>query len=133
MSYTRFEVEQPGLAERRSFALPVLGHVARVVIWSAVNAILLFAEHLAELLAPFVLLGGAIWWAVPKALAAITLEGQANDLLQMVRSHVPHDLYIDGSYYSAGTLIWDGIYLVAVVAICRTLSTAITALLLDRR
>ena len=133
MSYTRYEVEQPGVAPYRSLGFPAVSHVARVVIWSALNAVLLFAEHLAELLAPFLLLGGVIWWAVPKALAAITLDGQANDLLQMIRGHVPHDIYIDGSYYSSGTLFWDGIYLVAVVAICRTLSTAITALLLDRR
>lgn len=119
--------------DRRPAFLPGLGHVARVAVWSVVNVVLLFAEHLAELLAPFLLIGGAVWWAIPKGLAAITLEGQPGDLLQMVRSHVPHDLYIDGSYYSAGTLIWDGIYLVAVVAICRTLSTAITTLLLDRR
>ncbi len=129
MSYTRLDAD---LDERRVL-LPGLSHFARLAVWSVVNAILVFAEHLAELFAPFLLLAGAIWWAIPRGLAAITLDGQANDLLQMVRGRVPHDVYIDGSYYSAGTLIWDGIMLVAVVAICRTLSTVITTLLLDRR
>ena len=128
MSYTRINAD---LDERR--VLPGLSHWARLAVWSVANAILVFAEHLAELFAPFLLLAGVIWWAVPRGLAAITLDGQANDLLQIVRARVPHDVYLDGSYYSAGTLIWDGIYLVAVVAICRTLSTVITTLLLDRR
>jgi hypothetical protein len=132
MSYTRINLAADDLDERRVF-LPGLTQAARVAIWSVANALLVFAEHLAELFAPFLLLGGAIWWAIPRGLAAITLEGQANDMLQIMRSHVPHDVYIDGSYYSSGTLIWDGVFLVAVVAICRTLSTAITTLLLDRR
>jgi hypothetical protein len=132
MSYTRLTIAEADLDERRVF-LPALTQAARVAIWSVANAVLVFAEHLSELFAPFLLLGGVIWWAIPRGLAAITLDGPANDVLQMVRSRVPHDIYIDGSYYSAGTLIWDGIFLVAVVAICRTLSTAITTLLLDRR
>ncbi len=133
MSYTRIDVDEAELDDRRPILLPALGHAARIAIWSVINATLIFAEHLAELFAPLLLLAGAVWWAVPRALGALTLEGQANDLLQIVRSHVPHEAFIDGSYYTAGTLIWDGVELIAVVAICRTLSTAITALLLDRR
>ena len=133
MSYTRAEVDEPEYEDRRVFAIPDMNRVARVAIWSVANAVLVFCEHLAELFAPLLLLAGAVWWAIPRALEAITLDGQANDLLQIVRSHVPHDVYIDGSYYSAGTLIWDGVELIAVVAICRTLSVAVTTLLLDRR
>ena len=129
MSYTHVDETD----DRRPIFLPALGHAARIAIWSVLNAILIFAEHVAELFAPLLLLAGAIWWAIPRALAALTLEGQANDLLQMVRAHVPHDIYIDGAYYTAGTLIWNGIELIAVVAICRTLSIAVTTLLLDRR
>ncbi len=132
MSYTRLDVDQAEYEERRVI-LPALGQVGRLAVWSVVNAILIFCEHLAELFAPLLLLAGAVWWAIPRALGAITLEGQANDLLQVVRGHVPHDVYIDGSYYSAGSLIWDGVLLIGVVAICRTLSTALTTLLLDRR
>ena len=131
MSYTRMDAEHDEFDDRRF--LPALGHVARVGVWSVINAILVFCEHLAELFAPLLLLAGAAWWAIPRALGALTLEGQANDLLQIVRSRVPHDVYIDGSYYTAGTLIWDGVLLIGVVAICRTLSTALAVLLLDRR
>ena len=126
----------PSCDERRSLPAWCAGAVASrcIAVWSVhQRRSWCSAEHLAELLAPLLLLGGAVWWAIPRASAAITLEGQANDLLQMVRNRVPHDVYIDGSYYSAGTLIWDGVLLIGVVAICRTLSTALTALLLDRR
>ncbi len=133
MSYTRMDVDQAELDDRRPVLLPALGHVARVAVWSAINAVLIFAEHLAELFAPLLLLAGAVWWAVPHAMDSLKLDGQANDLLQIVRSHVPHEVYLDGSWYTAGTLVWDGVKLIAVVAICRTLSTALATLLLDRR
>ena len=130
MSYSHLEIED---AEARPAFLPQLGRYARLALWSVLHAGLLFGEILAELLAPLLLLGGIVWWAVPKALAAFTLDGQPGELLQMVRSRVPHDVYLNGDYYSAGTLISDGLWLVAVVAICRTASTALTTLLLDRR
>ena len=130
MSYSHLEIED---TEARTAFLPQLGRYARLGLWSVLNATLLFAEILSELLAPLLLLAGIVWWAVPKALAAIALDGQPGELLQMVRSRVPHDVYINGDYYSAGTLVTDGLWLIAVVAICRTASTALTTLLLDRR
>ena len=130
MSYSHFEIEEE---EARSTFLPQLGRYARLALWSVLNAALLFGEIVAELLAPLLLLGGIVWWAVPKALASITLDGPPGDLLQVVRSHVPHDIYLNGDYYSAGSLITDGLWMIAVVAICRTASTALTSLLLERR
>ena len=133
MSYTQIDVDGGHYVERRGSLLPWVTRVVQVAIWSVINAALLFAEHLAEFLAPLLLFAGAIWWAIPHGLDAITLDGQAADLLQVVRSRVPHEFYVDGAYYSAHTLIVYGIWMVGVVAICRTLSTALTALLLDRR
>ncbi len=130
MSYSHLEAEDE---RARTAFLPQLGRFARLALWSVVNAALLFGEILAELLAPLLLLGGIVWWAIPRALAAITLDGPPGDLLQLVRSRVPHDIYLDGTYYSAGTLITDGLWMIAVVAVCRTVSTALTSLLLDRR
>lgn len=126
MNYTRIETPV------QSDGPPRIERISRVVAWAILNAALVFAEHAAELAAPFLLLGGAVWWAVPQVLSAITLEGQANDMLLMVRARVPHEILLAGSYVSASSLIVDGLLCIGVVAICRTGVTAIASLLLDR-
>ena len=131
MSYTRIEAAV-GRA-REVAAMPQIERVSRMVAWAILNAVLLFAEHAAELAAPFLILGGVIWWAIPQALSAITLDGQANDMLLMVRARVPHEILLGGNYVSASSLIVDGVFCIAIVALCRTAATAITSLLLDRR
>ena len=130
MSYSRLDGD---LARSSAWRVPETSRLVRLGIWSVANAALVFAEHLAEMLAPLLLLAGAIWWIVPKALDAITLDGQAADVLAIVRARVPHELYLAGGYYSAGVLITDALWLVAVVAVCRTLSTTLAVLLLDHR
>lgn len=126
MNYTR--IETPA----QSDGPPRIERVSRVVAWAILNAALVFAEHAAELAAPFLLLGGAVWWAVPQVLSAITLDGQANDMLLMVRARVPHEILLAGSYVSASSLIVDGLLCIGVVAVCRTGVTAIASLLLDQ-
>ena len=130
MSYTRLDAPVAG---SREMLMLQLDRISRVVLWGILNAILLFAEHAAELAAPFLILGGVIWWAIPQALAAISLDGQANDVLQMVRARVPQELLLGGSWVSASSLITDGVLCIAVVAICRTVSQGLTTLMLDRR
>ena len=132
MSTTHLQVAlERGIS--RAAWLRTLERFARVAVWSVINAGLLFAEHLAEMLAPLLLLAGAVWWLVPRALDSITLDGQAEDVLQLIRAHVPHELYLNGTTYTAAVLITDALWLVAVVAICRTLSAALAYLLLDQR
>jgi hypothetical protein len=130
MSYTRVEAHDEPETRREPAAWIV--KAAGIVVWAVINAGILVAEQLAELLAPLLLLAGAIWWAVPKGLDALKLDGPANDILQQVRVHVPVELYIGGSYYTAHSLIYDGLWCIAVVAICRTLSNLLTNLLMER-
>jgi hypothetical protein len=130
MSYTRVEARDEPETRREPAAW--LLKAAGIVVWAVINATILFAEQLAELLAPLLLLAGAIWWAVPKGLDALKLDGPANDILQQVRAHVPVELYLGGTYYTAHSLIYDGLWCIAVVAICRTLSNLLTNLLLER-
>ena len=130
MNYSRLDGE---LARPAAWRMPEASRLVRLGIWSVANAALVFAEHLAEMLAPLLLLAGAVWWIVPRALDAITLDGQAADILAIVRARVPHELYLGGAYYSAGVLITDALWLVAVVAVCRTLSTTLAVLLLESR
>jgi hypothetical protein len=138
MSYTRLEAReedrpQSHALRSQAFWLDALTKTAGMIVWAIINAALLFAEQLAELLAPLLLLAGAAWWAIPRALDTITLDGPANDVLQTIRGHVPHEIVLGGDYYTPSALIWNGILCIAVVAICRTLSTLLATLLLDRR
>ncbi len=122
-----------GEGTSRAVWLRLAERFMRVAVWSIINAALMFAEHLAEMLAPLLLMAGAVWWLIPRVLDTITLEGQAEDVLQVVRAHIPHEVYVDGALYTASVLITDALWLVAVVAICRTLSAALAFLLLDQR
>ena len=138
MNYTR--VDSPSVnytetlpARLRQSVFPQLERMGRIALWAVINAALLFAEHAAELAAPFLIIGGAVWWAIPQALSAITLDGPANDMLQTVKARVPHEMLFGGNYVSASSLITDGVLCIAVVAICRTITTMLTTLLLDRR
>ena len=133
MSYTRLETHDDSRPRRQALWIAGLTKAASMVIWAIINAALLFTEQLAELLAPLLLLAGAAWWAIPRILDMITLEGPANDVLQTIRGHVPHEIVLRGDYYNAGALIWNGVLCFAVVAICRTLATLLSILLLDRR
>jgi hypothetical protein len=133
MSYTRLEAHEEDRPQRQTLWIDGLTKAANVIVWAIINAALLFAEQLAELLAPLFLLAGAVWWAIPRALDTITLDGPANDVLQTVRGHIPHEIVLGGDYYTPGALIWNGVLCIAVVAICRTLSILLATLLLDRR
>ena len=130
MSYTRLEAQD----ERQAPRLPLasVGRAAGLAAWAVANVAILFAELLAELLAPLLLLAGAAWWAIPRGLEALRLEGPANDILQQVRAHVPLEVFVNGDYYTAHTLIADGLLCIAAVAVCRTLSSLLASLLLDR-
>lgn len=133
MSYTRVDATPIDFAPRRGTVLHNLERVSRIVLWAIGHVVLLFAEHAAELAAPFLILGGVIWWAVPQVFAAITLDGTANDILQTIRGRIPHELLLGSHLVSASSLITYGILCIAVVAICRTVTTALTSLMLDRR
>ncbi len=130
MSYTRLETRDD--PQDRRLPLSWLVRLLSVTVWAVINAALLFAEQLAELLAPLLLLAAAVWWAIPRGLEALKLDGQANDILQQVRAHVPLEIGVDGTYYTYHSLVYYGLMCIAVVAICRTLSSLLTNLLLER-
>ena len=132
MSFTRLDAGDGARAGRRLPVLPLIGKFVSLVAWAAINVGLLFAEQLAELLAPVLLLAGAAWWAIPRGLDALKLEGPANDILLQVRGHVPLDAMVAGHELSASVLLNDGLLCIGVVAICRTLSNLLSRLLLER-
>lgn len=110
-----------------------MARTARVVLWAVLNVTFVFVELVAELLAPLLLMAGAGWWALPRVLSLIVLDGPANDVVRSVATRLPTEVLVAGSWVSATTLITDAFVLFAVVAVCRTLAALLTrALFIDR-
>ncbi len=134
MSYTQYESDEARVRYRG----PVAGkarvrRAARMVLWAVLNVAFVFVELVAELLAPLLLLAGAAWWALPRVLSLIVLDGPANDVVRGIAARLPTEVLVAGSWVSATTLITDAFVLFAVVAVCRTLAALFTrALFIDR-
>ncbi len=103
-------------------ALRLAKAVARGVVLFAFS----FVEILAELLAPVVLICGIGWAALPGMLSMASGEGQAHELLNNVLQSIPRELHVGGMALTPTTLIVDGLLLIAVVALCRTLQTIVS-------
>ena len=84
-----------------------------------------FVEIIAELLAPVVLIGGIAWSALPSLLSLASTEGQTHDLLNNVMQAVPRELHLGHTVVTPTGLIVDGLLLIGVVALCRTLQTIV--------
>lgn len=97
-----------------------------MTLWVVVHITLVFVELIAELLAPLLLVAGAAWWALPRVLSLVVLEGQANDVLRGVAARLPAEVLVAGNWLSATTLIADALVLFAVVAVCRTMAALMT-------
>jgi len=109
-----------GLEERRGgdrwfrVALKALG----VAFWGLVSFGLTFVELLAEIAAPLVLMLGALWWAALQVIAALPVPAE----MQPMVAAVPTRLVAAGYVLTPGGMIVQGLWLVAVVAACRTLN-----------
>lgn len=103
-------------------ALRVTKAVARGVVLFGFS----FVEIVAELLAPIVLICGIAWAALPAMLSMAPGEGQAHEMLGTVLQAIPRELHLGHMVLTPPALIFDGLLLVAVVALCRTLQTIIS-------
>ncbi len=80
-----------------------------------------FVEIVAEVLAPIVLISGIAWSFVPGLLAGVGPEGPARDAINTVVQSVPKEIHLGHSVITPGSLILDGVMLIALVALCRTI------------
>lgn len=86
-----------------------------------------FIEIIAELLAPIVLICGVIWAALPGLLSAAVPEGQGKEILATVMQNIPAVLHIGRLTITPTGMILDGLLLIAIVALSRTMQTIVTA------
>jgi hypothetical protein len=89
-----------------------------VAFWGLVSFGLTFVELLAEIAAPLVLMLGALWWAVLKVIDALPVPPE----MQPMVAAFPVRLVAAGYVLTPGGMIIQGLWLVAVVAACRTLN-----------
>jgi hypothetical protein len=100
----------------------------RLGVWSVLHFVFYFLQQLAELLAPLLLVAGIGWWSLPKIVAAITVEAggnadsQARDILNTISGTIPTGVHLAGHWITPGSLILDGLLLMALAAIGATLS-----------
>jgi hypothetical protein len=106
-------------------AMTVALRLAKMVVRGLALFAFCFVEILAELLAPVVLIGGIGWAALPGLLSMATPEGQARELLNNIVQAVPREIHLGHMALTPTALIVDGLLLIAVVALCRTLQSII--------
>jgi len=75
----------------------------------------------AEALAPIVLIAGIAWSYLPGLLSGIGPEGPARDAINNVVQAVPREIHFGHSIITPGSLIFDGVMLIALVALCRSI------------
>jgi hypothetical protein len=100
--------------------------IARLVMRGVVLFAFSFIEIMAELLAPIVLICGIGWAALPSLLSMAGNSGQARELLGSAVQSVPSEIHFGGMAFTPTALIVDGLLLIAVVALCRTMQTIVS-------
>ncbi len=98
-------------------ALRISKRVVQGLVMFAVG----FVEIVAEVLAPIVLISGIAWSFLPGLLSGVGPEGPARDAINSVVQAVPREIHFGHSVITPGSLIFDGIMLIALVALCRTI------------
>ncbi|AAW60054.1 MULTISPECIES: hypothetical protein [Gluconobacter] len=99
----------------------------RTGIWSVCYFAFYLAQQIAELLAPLLLILGVGWYILPHIVNAITTSAatadpQARDIMNHVAGTLPNHLQIGSHLITPGSLIFDGILLMAIAAIGATVS-----------
>ncbi len=108
-------------------AMVVALRLARAVVRGVVLFAIALIEIMAEMLAPIVLICGVGWAMLPGLLSMAGTEGQARELLSNVMQSIPKQLHVGSMVVTPTALIADGLLLIAVVALCRTLQTIISS------
>jgi hypothetical protein len=92
-----------------------------IVFWGLVSFGLTFVELVAEVVAPLLLMLGGLWWAATQIIPKLPVPPEAQPMLQSF----PTQLVAAGHVLTPTGLIIQGLWLLAVVAACRTLNSII--------
>ncbi|EHM01011.1 hypothetical protein HMPREF9946_02328 [Acetobacteraceae bacterium AT-5844] len=92
-----------------------------IILWGLISFGLTFVELVAEVVAPLLLLLGGLWWAASQMLSKLPVPAEVQPALQAF----PTQLEAAGYVLTPTGLIIQGLWLLAVVAACRTLNSII--------
>lgn len=101
--------------------------VIRTTIWAVCHFAFYFAQQIAELLAPLLLVVGIGWHLLPSLVNAVaesttSADPQARNIILHVTSTIPTQLVLNGHVFTPRSLIFDGLLLMSLAAIGATLS-----------
>jgi hypothetical protein len=100
----------------------------RMVLRGVVVFAFCFLEIIAELAAPIVLICGIGWTALPGLLAVVGgSDGQVHDVVSSIAQAIPGQVRLGHTTLTPTTLIVDGLLLIGVVALCRTVQTIVAS------
>jgi hypothetical protein len=89
-----------------------------IVFWGLVSFGLTFVELVAEVVAPLLLMLGGLWWAAAQIIAKVPVPAEVQPMVQSF----PTQLEAAGYVLTPTGLIIQGLWLLAIVAACRTLN-----------
>jgi len=100
---------------------------ARLVIWAILYCAFYFAQQVAELFAPLLLVIGIGWGALPYIMRAVTTstagaDPQARDVMSHVAGAIPDHMTVAGHFLTPSSLVFDGFLFMAIAAIGATLA-----------
>lgn len=89
-----------------------------IVFWGFVSFALTFVELVAEVVAPLLLMLGGLWWAASQIIGKLPVPAEVQPVLEAF----PTQLVAAGHVLTPTGLIVQGLWLLAIVAACRTLN-----------
>ncbi|GBQ90175.1 hypothetical protein AA13595_2835 [Gluconacetobacter johannae DSM 13595] len=118
----RFLPPEGGPSSRFSVA-----RLVRVAACAVFYFLFYFVQQVTELLAPLLLILGVGWGVLPHLIGAISTtaasaDPQTRDIVSHVASTIPQQVAIGSHVFTAGSLVMDGLLMMAAAALCATLA-----------
>ncbi|MDI2090600.1 hypothetical protein [Commensalibacter oyaizuii] len=97
------------------------------IIWAVFHFVFYFLQQVAEIFAPILLIMGIIWKIIPNLVQTAThmvdsADPQIRDMVGRGTELIPTSLTVAGHTISASSLIFDGFLLLALTALCATIT-----------
>ncbi|CAI3936686.1 MULTISPECIES: hypothetical protein [Commensalibacter] len=113
--------------KRNSMPDNALFHMILTIIWAICHFIFFFIQQIAEIFAPLLLIIGIVWKILPSLVhSAVGMvdaaDPQIRDMVGRGTELIPTSINVAGHIITASSLIFDGILLIALTALCATIT-----------